>query len=374
MKHLHFFKVLLLAIAVLGISCDDSSESAVAVTGVKITAERSDIYVGESTKLTVTVLPDGANGKYTLTVDPAGQSVVSLNGTTVTGLEAGSATITAVAGEATGSITITVKEEMVIEKVLIHAADQSFLMGSPETEEGRYEDEKQHKVAFTKDFYMSKYEITNAQYCQFLNEIKYRPDDSFTVGEGDGAITYVYVMEAEENGVYFNYDVAKWMPVENTDNCPVSFVSWYGAQAFAEWVGGTIPTEAQWEFACRAGSTTAYYYGDDSSKLGDYCIFEDNCEGEYASAVGSKQPNAWGLHDMHGNVSEWCLDFYNPWSDEEVPEYSVDPVSPIPGPFVILRGGSWYSNALSCRSAFRIYGTPEYCTGDVGFRVVFPVE
>ncbi len=374
MKHLNIFKTLLLAVAVLGIACE-SSDSTVDVTGIRIIPEKSEIIVGESTTLSVNITPaEAADVQYTITVDEAGQSVVSIEDNVVTGIAAGSATITASAGTVKGSCTITVKEEFVIEKVLIKAAGQSFMMGSPETEPGRYDDEKQHKVTFTKDFYMSKYEITNAQYAHFLNETKYKPGQSWTIGEGDTAITYVYVMEADTCGVYFNYDRAKWVPTDNMDNAPVSCVSWYGAQAFAEWVGGTLPTEAQWEFACRAGSTTAYYFGDDSSVLAEYCIYEGNCEGERASDVGTKKPNAWGLYDMHGNVSEWCQDFYNPWSDEGMPEESVDPVSPVPGPFVILRGGSWYSNAPSCRAAFRIYGFPDYCTGDVGFRVVFPVE
>lgn len=371
MKHLNIFRTLLLAVAALGFACE-SSES-VPATGISIKPEKAAIDVGESTTLIVTILPEEAAGNnYTLTVSEADKAIVSLDGDVVTGVAAGTATITATSGTATGTCTITVNTPL--EKVLIPAANQTFVMGSPETEPGRYEDEKQHRVTFTKDFYMTKYEITNAQYAQFLNETKYVPGQSWTIGEGDSAITYVYVNEADTCGVYFNYDVAKWVPTEKMDNHPVSCVSWYGAQAYAEYVGGTLPSEAQWEFACRAGATTAYYYGDDASMLGDYCVFEENCEGEHASAVGSKEPNAFGLYDMHGNVSEWCLDFYNPWAEEDMPEESVDPVSPVPGPFVILRGGSWYSNSPSCRAAFRIYGFPDYCTADVGFRVVFSAE
>ncbi len=260
-----------------------------------------------------------------------------------------------------------------IEKVLVQSAGATFVMGSPETEPDRYDDEYQHNVSFTKNFYMSKYEITNAQYAFFLNETGYLPTDRFIEGEGDTAIEYVYVKESDTCGVYFNYTEAKWVPTTNMDNYPVSYVSWYGAKAYAAWVGGDLPSEAQWEFACRAGSTTAFCFGDDPAQLGQYAVYYDNREADHASAVGTKEANAWGLHDMHGNVAEWCLDFYNPWSGN-IPEDAVDPVSPDPGPFVILRGSGWLANAASCRSAFRIYGFPDYCTDDVGFRVVFPAE
>ncbi len=369
MKHL-FKALLLVAVAVFGISC----EKEIPISELSITPEKTTISIGESTTLTINILPEESAGTpYTLTVDEAGQSVIALEENVATGIAAGTATITVTAGSASNSCTITV-EKIAIEKVLINSANQTFVMGSPETEEGRWDDEAQHNVTFTKDFYLSAYEVTNAQFAAFLNQTGHRPGTKFTEGEGDSAIEYVWVKESDTCGVYYNYDLGKWVPTDNMDNYPVSYVSWYGAKEFAAYVGGTLPSEAQWEFACRAGSTTAWYFGDDASQLNQYCIFEDNCESDNASAVGIKKPNAFGLYDMHGNVSEWCLDFYNPWSDEEIPDNLVDPISPQPGPFVILRGGSWYSNATSTRSAFRIYGFPDYCTGDVGFRVAFPAN
>ncbi len=355
--------------AVLGISCQKD----IPATGINVVPEKSEIIVGETTMLNVSILPEDSTEKiYNLTVDEDGQSVVSIEGNVVTGIAPGEAVVTASVGAFQSSCTIKVGVN--IERVLISAAGQTFTMGSPVTEPDRYEDEYQHTVSFTKDFYMSKYEITNAQYAHFLNDTGYGPDDTFVVGEGDAAIEYVYAKQSDTCGVYYNYKKEKWVPTDGMDDYPVSYVSWYGANAFAEWAGGTLPSEAQWEYACRAGSTTAFYYGNDYSQLGDYCIYEKNAESDNASAVGLKKPNAWGLYDMHGNVSEWCLDWFNPWSGDVVPDGLVDPVSPIPGPFVILRGGSWYSNDRSCRTSFRIYGFPDYCTGDVGFRVIFPVE
>ncbi len=371
MTHSKLFKaVLLVCVAVLGLSC----QKEIPASGISITPEKGEIIVGETTTLNVTITPaDATDQVYTLTVDEDGQSVVSIEGNVVTGIAPGAAVITASIGTFQNSCTISVGVN--IERVLVNAAGKTFLQGSPETEPDRYDDEKQQKVQFTKDFYMSKYEITNSEYAYFLNDIGYGPDDKFTEGEGESAIEYVYAKQSDTCGVYYNYKKEMWVPTIGMEDYPVSYVSWYGAKAFAEWAGGDLPTEAQWEFACRAGSTTAFCYGDDYAQLGDYAIFEDNAESDNASAIGLKQPNAWGLYDMHGNVSEWCLDFFNPWGDDiEMPDVLIDPVSPNPGPFVILRGGSWYSNPASCRSAFRIYGFPDYCTGDVGFRVVFPAE
>ncbi len=263
--------------------------------------------------------------------------------------------------------------EIKIEKVLINAANASFIMGSPETEEGHFADERQHKVSFTKNFYMSTYEITNAQYAKYLNITGYRPTDSFTIGEGENKLTYVYVKENDTCGVYFNYNLAKWVPADNMDNNPAVHITWFGAKAFAEYVGGDLPTEAQWEFACRAGTTTAFSFGDDVALFDEYGVYENNCEGNHASAVGTKKPNAWGLYDMHGNANEWCLDLWDmlsEWPEEDL----VDPVSPTPGGFNLIRGGSWFSSALYCRSAVRIVGQPDYATDDSGFRVVFPAE
>ncbi len=370
MKHYILKALMLVSVAVLGISCDQE----VPVSEISITPEKSVISVGESTTLQISIQPEGAaNTPYTLDINDAGKSIVSIEDNVVTGLAKGTATITVKAGNVSNSCTITV-ETIHVERTLINAANQTFAMGSPETDPYRYHDEALHNVSFTKDFYMSTYEITNAQYAAFLNQTEHRPGTKFTVGEGDAKIEYVFVKESDTCGVYFNYDLGKWVPTDNMADYPVSYVSWYGAQAFAEYVGGSLPSEAQWEFACKAGSNTMWYFGDDSTALVNYCVFELNSEGDNASAVGTKTPNAWGLYDMHGNVSEWTLDFYNPWADDELPDLLVDPVSPQPGPFVILRGGSWYSNIGSTRSAFRIYGFPDYCTGDVGFRVIFPVE
>jgi formylglycine-generating enzyme len=136
--------------------------------------------------------------------------------------------------------------------------------------------------------------------------------------------------------------------------------------------GYRLPTEAEWEYACRAGSTKAYSFGDDPSKLGDYAWFEKN-SGGHPRPVGQKQPNAWGLFDMSGNLWEWCNDFYKVDYYGESP--STDPKGPDAGQTKVVRGGAWRFSAQRCRSGYRYNENPGYadvCFGyDIyGFRCV----
>lgn len=136
--------------------------------------------------------------------------------------------------------------------------------------------------------------------------------------------------------------------------------------------GYRLPTEAEWEFACRAGSTTAYFFGDSPAKLGNYAWFDRNAGGR-PHPVGQKQPNAWGLHDMAGNVWQWCNDFYGVDYYEKSPK--EDPRGPDQGDKKVVRGGAWRFGAETCRSGYRYNESPGYadvCFGyDIyGFRCV----
>ena len=129
-----------------------------------------------------------------------------------------------------------------------------------------------------------------------------------------------------------------------------------------------LPTEAEWGYACRAGTTTAYSLGDDASKLGEYAWYQTNCwkiNEKYPHIVGQKLPNPWGLYDMHGNVSEWCQDWYAPYGNEK--DIS-DPMGPVEGQYRLLRGGSFLYQASHVRSARRNYISPTDRTLNFGFR------
>ena len=230
-------------------------------------------------------------------------------------------------------------KELGMEFVKIPAG--SFLMGSPENEPQRESGEVQHKVTLSKDFYMSKYPITFTQYDKFC-EATGRPKPS-------------------------DYSWGR-------NNRPVIDVSWEDAMAFCAWIGCRLPTEAEWEYACKAGTTTPFNTGknlttDDANYDGGY-PYNDYEQGTYRQRtmpVGTVgKPNAWGLYDMHGNVQEWCYDWYDEYSKTE----QIDPKGPENGTYRILRGGSWTSRAKQCRSAYR--GGCEYNSrlDDAGFRIV----
>ncbi len=136
--------------------------------------------------------------------------------------------------------------------------------------------------------------------------------------------------------------------------------------------GYRLPTEAEWEYACRAGAATAYFFGDDAAKLGDFAWFDKN-SGGHPRPVGQKQPNAWGLYDMCGNLWEWCNDFYNVDYYRQSP--LTDPKGPESGPTKVVRGGAWRFSAERCRAGYRYNENPGYadvCFGyDIyGFRCV----
>jgi formylglycine-generating enzyme required for sulfatase activity len=224
--------------------------------------------------------------------------------------------------------------------VLIPAG--TFMMGSPSNEPGRGDDEKQYRVTLNNGFYMQTTEVTQGQWHQVMGTRPWSGKD--------------YVRD-------------------NPDH-PAVYISWDDCQAFIRKItqkeGGSkyrLPTEAEWEYACRAGSTTRFHFGDNDSMLGDYAWYNKNAYdiGEKnARRVDSKGPNAWGLYDMHGNVWEWCQDWY-----EDYPSGSVtDPKGPSSGDSRVLRGGSWFDKPRYVRSAFRGGGAPGNGCYHLGFRLL----
>jgi formylglycine-generating enzyme required for sulfatase activity len=219
----------------------------------------------------------------------------------------------------------------------------TFMMGSPESEEGRKENETQHEVTISKDYYLGVYEVTQAQYEKVIGK---------NPSHFQGAI----------------------VGNQNAD-LPVEQVSWDDAVEFCKKLSELpeekkagrvyrLPTEAQWEYACRAGSKTAYSFDDEEGLLLEHGWFNRNSS-DRIHTVGLLEPNAWGLYDMHGNVWEWCSDWYG-----DYPKGALsDPTGPKEGYFRVNRGGSWGNEAAFCRSADRYRGLPSYRFDYLGFRV-----
>ena len=157
--------------------------------------------------------------------------------------------------------------------------------------------------------------------------------------------------------------------VKNGDDYPVSYVNWNDCQEFCLKSNLALPTEAQWEYACRAKTTTNYYWGDKMDKR--YCWYKLNAwdhHERYQRKVAKKRPNGFGLYDMLGNVEEFCLDYYQYKYENQ---YKKNPTGPKFGFMRVLRGGGTHHNARTCRSSERVPFTPTKCNYDVGFRVVY---
>ncbi len=240
----------------------------------------------------------------------------------------------------------------------------SFMMGSPSNETGRdSSDESQHKVTLTKDFYMGVYEVTQKQWELVMGS----NPSSYT----DGARP---VESVSYNNIRGSLSGAKWPSSSDVD--ATSFMGKLRAKTGLATFD--LPTEAQWEYACRAGTTTALNSGKNltstsscanMAEVGRYSSNQNDGKGGYSSnhtTVGSYLPNAWGLYDMHGNVYEWCLDWYA--ASLGVSD-AADPVGATSGSARLLRGGYWYYNARRCRSAHRNGGNPSGCGDYYGFRL-----
>ena len=237
-------------------------------------------------------------------------------------------------------LTLDLGHEVTMKLALIPAG--RFLMGSPQDEKRRRDDEAQHEVTITKPFFMCIYEVAQEQYETVMGS-----------------------------------DLSHFKGATN----PVEKVAWDDAVGFckklSQKTGKTVrlPTEAEWEYACRAGTTTPFHTGetistDQANYDGNY-IYGDGKKGENrrkTTPVGTFKPNAWGLYDMHGNVWEWCADWYGKDYYANSPE--TDPQGPAAGTFRVLRGGSWDIYPGNCRSACRGWNAPIDRIMCFGFRVV----
>lgn len=228
---------------------------------------------------------------------------------------------------------------------LVAVSPGTFEMGSPVDEEGADNDELQHRVTIGKGFHLGAHEVTQGQFQKVMGE----------------------------NPSYFQKRAIR---KANTGDHPVENVSWHQADQFCKRLselpeeksaGRTyrLPTEAEWEFACRAGTTSPYSCGADKAQLLDYAWFADNGK-NLTHPVGSKKPNPLGLYDMHGNVWEWCQDWYADYPDPTPEGYA----GPERGERKVFRGGGWDYGPDFCRSALRNSEVPEQTEAYIGFRVV----
>jgi len=233
-----------------------------------------------------------------------------------------------------------------LEMVCIPAG--KFLMGSPKDEVGRQNDEVQHEVIFSQPFYLGKYEVTQEQY-------------EAVTGKNPSAFSAKRWKEAVAG--------------KDTRRFPVENVSWDDTWPFYKKLNEQqpqqgwrfdLPTEAQWEYACRAGTTTTFHFGKELNGREANCNgnvpYGTNVEGpylEHTCGVGSYAANAWGLYDMHGNVSEWCQDWYTPYSLTGWRLVSDR----------VIRGGGWNGYAGRCRAADRSFGKPDNKNRHLGFRL-----
>lgn len=237
-----------------------------------------------------------------------------------------------------------------------------------------------HRVTLMRPFLLQETEVTVAQFRAFTTATGFRTD-------------------AERKGWGWGYGNGKWVwkqgvnwqapGFDQGDDYPVTYISWYDAQAFIEWLNRKektvryrLPTEAEWEYACRAGSKTPFYWGRKPD--GRYANFADlnyakvypkdtyvnRGAGDgraYTAPVASYRPNAFGLYDMSGNLNEWCQNWYSEYKGED----ALDPRGPTEGKHRVLRGGSWCNIAGGVRSANRGRNTPSYGFSRTGFRIAW---
>jgi formylglycine-generating enzyme required for sulfatase activity len=268
-----------------------------------------------------------------------------------------------------------------------------LVLGSPADEADRKDDEGPQVEILIEPFWMEKYEVTWDMYDQFINEynLHFSQASAFIKTTDPTLDAISFPTPLYEPG--FTYELGH-EPKE-----PAVTMTYFAAQQFTKWVSlktgrfYRLPTEAEWEYACRAGSTSAYSFGDDPADLEKYGWYYDNSDDKYQE-VGLKEPNPWGLHDMHGNVAEWVVDKYDPERYSQlaggapvaVADAVLWPDDFYPG---VVRGGSWYDDPEDLRSAARLASEPDWSKQDpqipnsiwwhtdsrfVGMRMVRPLK
>lgn len=250
---------------------------------------------------------------------------------------------------------------------LVYIKPGIFTMGSSEapTAGWQKDDRPEHKVTITKGYYLGKFEVTRGQFAAFVKATGYKTDAE---REGHGGS----FMNGRWNEKTAGTNWQNPKPFTQTDDHPVVCISWNDAKAFCDWAskrtgrGVRLPTEAEWEYACRAGTKTKWSFGDTESAIDEYAWHENN-SGLQTHPVGQKKPNAWGLYDMLGNAMECCQDWWGPYGGD-----ATDPKGPSTGNEWSQRGGGWITGPKWCNVTLRISNPLSNRWTSFGFRVCVP--
>ena len=217
-----------------------------------------------------------------------------------------------------------------------------------------------YQVTIGTPFYMGKTEVTNAQYRRFVKASGYE-------GKAD-------VDPDPDYDMYLRHWRGKSI-MSDEDDYPVVWVSWQNAGAFCRWAGLSLPSESQWEYACRAGTTTSYYFGDDLKEFDKYG-WANSSQDYHTHPVAGKVPNGWGFHDMLGNVFEWVEDDYV--GHNYFDKYGFPPTdgsARLEGKMTkVLKGGSWGNGPIACKTGSRHNSAPTNASSEFGFRVILSME
>jgi formylglycine-generating enzyme len=255
-------------------------------------------------------------------------------------------------GEFQGYVQFKIEALQEVKIEMVNIESGTFKMGS---DSGNAHEIPSHWVNL-KAFRIGKYEITNNQFCLFLNQVEVD-----RLGNTEG----VNLIRTSDPDCQIFHDGNAFVTKKNKEDHPVVLVTWFGAEAFCKWAGGRLPTEAEWEYVARGGKYSNEI--SDPKKLTEYAWIYTNAENQ-CHQTGQKKPNKLGIYDLFGNVWEWCSDWYK--EDYYIESPANNPEGPSSGTTRSRRGGGWLSTIEECSSTARNYYFPSNCNADTGFRLV----